>query len=341
MPRPKVTVLLPVYNGERYLREAVDSILTQTAPDLQLLAIDDGSTDGTAEVLSSYRDPRVRVHTHRANRGLIATLNEGLELAEGIYLARMDADDVAHPERLARQTRYLDAHPEVAIVGSDARSFGGGTSSWAVPCDAASVRARLLFGCALAHSSVVLRPDLLRREGLRYDPGYPLAEDYALWVAVAERAPVVNLPDKLMRIRLHEQSVSRVHRPEQLRSVRRIRAGQLERLGLRFTDAELDLHEEIATGVFTPSAELLDRADVWLRRVAGLGPRLGPGGDAALVRESAFRWARLCRRSRRLGLVALRRFLASPLHRQAPAVSKAEVALGALAGALRPGAGPA
>jgi glycosyltransferase involved in cell wall biosynthesis len=313
----------------------VDSILAQTDPDLELLVIDDGSRDRTAEILASYRDPRVRVHTHAVNRGLVATLNEGLDLADGKYLARLDADDVAHPRRFARQTAFLDAHPEIAVLGSDARNFGTGTSSWRVPLEHATIRARLLFQNAFAHSAIMLRPDVLRREGLRYDPTFPLAEDYALWVAVAERAGVANLPEKLVRFRMHPESVSHVGRPEQRRSVRRIRADQLARLGVEADEVALDLHEAIATGVFTPSAEFLDRADAWIQGLRAFGARLGPGGEAALVRETAFRWGRVCRRSRTLGLFALRRFRASPLHREAPAITKAEVAFGAVAGALR------
>jgi hypothetical protein len=333
---PRVTVLLPVFNGEAYLRESMDSILGQTWRDLELLVIDDGSRDGSAAIAASYEDARVRLHRNAQNLGVVATLNEGLELARGEYLARMDADDVAHPRRLERQVRYLDAHPEVAALGTAVRNFGEVRSSWTLKADPPAVRARLLFECAMCHPTVTLRLEVLRRHGLRYDSAYPHAEDWALWVAIAEWAAAANLPERLLRYRTHPQQVSKTENVAQLRTIRRIFAVQLARLGIEASEADLDLHQGIASGVFAASADFLDRADAWLRRIAGAAGALPAADAAALSEEAAFRWARACRRSRRLGLFALRRFRASPLHRGAPTSTKLQVALGALAGTIAP-----
>jgi glycosyltransferase involved in cell wall biosynthesis len=333
---PRVTVLLPVYDGEAYLREAMDSILGQTWRDLELLVTDDGSRDRSAEIVASYGDPRVRLHRHERNMGLVPTLNEGLDLARGEYLARMDADDVAHPERLARQVGHLDAHPELAALGTGVRNFGEVRSSWTLKHEPPAVRARLLFECALCHPTVMLRLSTVRRLGLRYDAAYPHAEDWALWVAVAERAAAANLREELLRYRAHPTQVSKTQNPGQLRSVRKLQADQLSRLGIQATEAELDLHGEIARGIFAATPEFLDRADAWLRHLAEAGRILPPADAAALRAEAAFRWARVCRRSRRLGLAALRRFRASPLHREAPRSTRLQVLAAAIAGALAP-----
>lgn len=114
---PIVTVLLPVYNGERYLREAVESILTQTLESFELLIVDDGSTDGTAAICRSFTDPRVRVHRYEENAGVIFALNSGIDLIATKYVARMDADDVALPNRLARQVAFLESRPDLAACG--------------------------------------------------------------------------------------------------------------------------------------------------------------------------------------------------------------------------------
>jgi glycosyltransferase involved in cell wall biosynthesis len=325
---------MPVFDGEAYLREAMDSILAQTLPELELLVIDDGSRDSSAEIAASYRDPRVRVVRHAANQGLIRTLNEGLASVRTEYVARMDADDVAHPRRIAAQVRYMDAHPDVAALGTGVRNFGETRRSWTLERDHAAVRARLLFECALNHPSVMLRPELLRRHGLRYDSSYPHAEDWALWVALAERAAVANLPRCLVRYRTHPGQVTTVFNRAQADSIRKIFRAQLAGLGIDASERDLDLHALAASGVFAPSAALLDDVEAWLRRIAAAAPAWPPPFDRALAIEVSYRWARVCRRSRALGLLALRRFHASPLHRDAPWRTKAQLALGALARAL-------
>jgi glycosyltransferase involved in cell wall biosynthesis len=339
MASPKVTVLMPVWNCEPWVAEAAGSILRQDLRDLELLVVDDGSTDRSVEILEGLRDPRVRIHRHASNQGIIATLNEGLELARGEYVARMDGDDVSLPGRLSRQAAYLDAHPHVAVLGGEVVNMGTDTHTWRVPCDPAGVRARLLFSNPIAHAAVMLRPAALRAAGLRYDSAYPHAEDYALWVAVAERAgaAIANVPEKVLNFRMHPGSISHVKRDAQRATVRRIRAEQLRRLGLAPTEADLDLHDALAEAVSPGTAEFLARADAWLLGLREAGRSLGPEVSAALAAETGWRWGRICRRSRRLGLEAVRRFRASPLHRDAPALTRAEVLLGGIAGALHLG----
>lgn len=331
---PRVTVLLPVRDGEAYLREAIDSILVQTFRDLELLVIDDGSKDRSAQIVSSYADRRVRLRRHERNVGLIPTLNEGLDHARGEYVARIDADDIAHPSRLERQVHYLDAHPEVAALGTGVRNFGEVRNSWTLQVQPPAVKARLMFECAIPHPSVMLRMETLRSHGLRYDLRYPHAEDWGLWIALAERARLSNLPQQLLRYRAHSRQVTKTENVEQLRSIRLIFSEQLARVGVAATEGELELHRQIASGVFTPSPEFLDRADAWLRRVTDAARALPNGDASALVDEAAFRWARVCRRSRRLGLFALRRFRASPLATAAPTSTKLQVVLGALYGSM-------
>ena len=119
---PKITVLMPVYNGEKYLRESVDSILNQTFTDFELLIINDGSTDSSMEILNSYSDSRIRIVTNEVNLRLIKTLNKGIDLATGEYIARMDCDDIADPKRLEIQLQYMEKHPDVAVCGTGVKA---------------------------------------------------------------------------------------------------------------------------------------------------------------------------------------------------------------------------
>lgn len=209
---PKVTVLLPVYNSARFLGDALDSILAQTWVDFEILAIDDGSTDESLAILQACQDPRLRIIEHPHNRGLIASLNEGIAEAGGQYIARMDADDRMTPERLAEQVAFLEAEPEVAVVGTFVEFInvdGEVTGSWntdrATP-DEASISAMLPRTNCLAHPSVMIRRSALG--GLRYDPRQPGAEDWDLWLRMRARGlRIAKLPKVLLQYRVHAGSI--------------------------------------------------------------------------------------------------------------------------------------
>ncbi len=220
---PTVSVLMPVYNGGRYLRPAVASVLAQTFADFELLAMDDGSSDDSAAVLNGYAsaDPRVRV-VSRPNRGLVHTLNEGLALARGRYVARMDADDVCRPDRLAKQVAYLDAHPDCVLVGSRVlvtdpdglpiRHMADERTHEAID------HAHLNRGWPVVHPAVTMRLDAVKRVGLYRDP-YNTLEDTDLFLRLAEVGRLTNLPDVLLEYRQHFGSVThtRAARQHELR----------------------------------------------------------------------------------------------------------------------------
>ncbi|HMP05365.1 MAG TPA: glycosyltransferase family 2 protein [Lacipirellulaceae bacterium] len=164
---PRVSVLMTVYNGMPFLPEAVESLFAQTLSDFELVVVDDGSTDGTGEYLASVTDPRLRVIT-RENGGTSAAANQGLTACVGEYVARMDADDVSLPTRLAEQAAYLDAHPEVGLVGVQMAPLGerGVGRSLALPTSHRAIDDALMAGRhGLGHSCIMFRAELLRRLG--------------------------------------------------------------------------------------------------------------------------------------------------------------------------------
>lgn len=209
---PTVTVLLPVYNAAPFLQATLDSILAQTFTDFELLAIDDGSSDDGSAILKACSDPRLRIITHARNRGLIASLNEGIEGTRGRYIARMDADDLMLPERLARQVTFLDTHPDVAAVAAFVETMnaeGEVTGVWdidrATP-DEASVAAMLPRTNCIAHPTVMLRRSALG--DLRYDPRQHGAEDWDLWLRMRSRGlRIAKLPEVLLQYRQHAGSM--------------------------------------------------------------------------------------------------------------------------------------
>jgi len=207
---PKVSVVMSVYNGERFLREAIDSILAQTFTDWEFIVVDDGSTDATPAILRSYGD-RLCVHT-QSNKGLTRALNIGLSLARGEYIARMDADDIAEPERLEMQVAYLDDHPQVGLVGTayyEIDEQGNILRMVTMPLEDAEIRRALAKFNPFMHASVMFRRSLIEMWGPYTERELFWAfQDYEMWVRLAQHCQVANLPQPLMRRRLQGRNLS-------------------------------------------------------------------------------------------------------------------------------------
>lgn len=216
--KPAVSVVMSVYNGERWLREAVDSILNQTLRDLEFIIINDGSKDGTLEILKGYTDPRIRL-VSRENRGLISSLNEGIDLARAEYVARMDCDDVSMPERLALEARYLDEHPEVSLVFARTRMAAPDHEYTTNPQFTDSTLPPILLEDNIfAHGSVMYRKSAVVAAG-KYSHDFPSAEDRALWLQLAwsgHKFRVIDQP--LYYYRIHPSQVCATMHPTQMRS---------------------------------------------------------------------------------------------------------------------------
>ncbi|MEV0294819.1 glycosyltransferase family A protein [Nocardia sp. NPDC050710] len=207
---PEVTVLIPAYNAEPYLAEAIDSVLAQDFRDLELLVIDDGSTDRTARIATGYTDPRVEV-VRLPHAGVVAAANHGLDRARGRFVARLDADDVMRPGRLAAQVAFLHRRPRVVAVGTDYRLIGAARGRVRMPRSDRACRQRLLLSSCFAHSSVLLRAEALTAHGVRYRSATGgLGEDYALWCELAAHGAFANLPIHGLDYRVHNTQATQV-----------------------------------------------------------------------------------------------------------------------------------
>lgn len=208
---PRVTVLMPAYNAAPYVAQAVNSVLRQTFTDFELLVIEDGSTDDTRAVLDRYHDPRLRLELRDANAGLVVRLNEGLALARGTLIARLDADDVAHPSRLARQVEAFERDPSVTILGGHAVniSAGGTYSSMALyPETRPEILWASCFDSPFNHSAVTFRRDAVLAQG-GYDESCTYAEDYELWSRLIRAGLLgLNLPVALAAYRHHTNQMT-------------------------------------------------------------------------------------------------------------------------------------
>jgi hypothetical protein len=208
---PEISVVIPVYNSARYLAETIESTLSQSFTDWELVAVDDGSTDASGEILAEYAaaDPRVVVH-RQENAGVGAALNKGLELARAPLVARLDADDLSLPGRLERQHRFLRDHPEVGMVGGQAAIIdldGREVAEARYPLDDAAIREQLKRTTAFIHSSVMIRRSVLDRTG-GYRSPFDGAEDLDLWLRVAACTQLAHLPEKVVAYRIHPDQAS-------------------------------------------------------------------------------------------------------------------------------------
>ena len=221
---PLISVLMPVYNAEKYLREAIDSILNQTFSDFEFLIIDDGSSDSTSNIIESYTDPRIRLFKNKKNLGLIATLNKGVSLAKGKYIARMDADDISHPSRLARQFEYLSQHSEVGVLGAAVQIIddsGNASDKSRPPTSHGVIRWHLCFSDPIVHPSVMIRRSVFNKVG-GYSSDMLHAEDYDLWRRLSNVTRLANMNDVLLFLRKHKNSISSTYSSMQRKNSIRI-----------------------------------------------------------------------------------------------------------------------
>lgn len=338
-----VTVLMPVYNGAVHLREAVGSILGQTFTDFEFLIIDDGSTDGSGEILEDYarRDSRIQL-VRRENRGLVATLNEGLNLARAPLVARMDADDVSLPQRLRLQVDYMRATPDVAAVGCAIRLIdpeGAPLSDVRYPTDPEQVALRMRDVCSLAHPAVVMRREFVAKAG-GYRAVCRHAEDLDLWLRLLEHgARLANFDEVLLLYRQHGGSVTSRHALNQaLAATAILEAARQRREGrpdpLEDLEPPLELERLLAAFDNSPRDGYLFRTRL-LRHVLDAHPALDKD-TARLVLELQGQSTRLAGHGERMdirlpmlaALCSLRgrqwlagaRFLGSALSSDAPGV---------------------
>jgi glycosyltransferase involved in cell wall biosynthesis len=217
--QPLVTVLLPVYNGEPFLGEAIDSIIHQTFTAWRLLILNDASTDRSLALAQSYTDSRIIIVNNPANLGLTATLNKGIDLTHTRYLARMDADDRCLPERFAKQVAYMEEHPEVGVCGTWLEYLESGLIIRRPTAHRKFLHFMLTKGCPFFHPTVLLRTAIIKEHCLYYDPAYEPAEDFELWARLIKITQFANLPEILLQYRAHPNQIStRRHQEQQLKT---------------------------------------------------------------------------------------------------------------------------
>jgi len=310
---PKVSVVLPVYNVAAHIQQTIESLLRQTFTDFELLVLDDCSTDDTVAKVNAISDPRLRLIRNSHNLGRAGTDNAALEHVTGEYLAKMDGDDICHPERLAKQVAFLDQHPAVNVVGSFMQNFGADTYLNRYPADPAAARVLTLFTLPTGNPPMMLRASLFKEQGLRYDAKLRQTEDYDFCARYIRQLTIATIQEPLVQYRVPVRTQKHAILSERESVSDRVREQLLRTWGIPFTARELHVYNTIAMLERPPGDVTLAEAEAWLRKLLAFNEQQPLFEPAALRRGLSERWFEVCYTYPQPRLGALRQFKRSPL----------------------------
>lgn len=292
---------MPVYKGDEYLSEAVDSILNQTFPDFEFIIICDDPTEETRCILDKYqqKDSRIKIY-YQKRQGLVNSLNRGFSLATGEYIARMDADDISLPIRFQKQVEFMDNSPEIGICGTWVKTIGEiPRHVWKHPCDHETIKSRMLFETVIAHPSIIARKEIFSKKGFAYIQGEVYAEDYGLWVRAAKEIKLANIPKILIHYRIHESTSDKSRQ----RSVaNNIRLAQIRELGINPTKEEFEVHEALSCYEIGHNRKLILQVSFWLEKLINANLEMKIYPEPAFSAVLGHYWYHACNASTYLGL---------------------------------------
>ena len=317
---PEVTVLMPVYNGERYLRESIDSILNQTFTDYEFLIIDDASTDSSRDIILSYDDQRMKLIENEQNIGQSESLNIGFHETQGKYIARMDQDDVSLPLRLEKQVCFMDEHAEVGVCGTYVRFVNDKDRRISHPylrepmLSNNELKAQLLFSPCFQHPTVMIRSKILLNHEIKYEKEYEPAEDYWMWNQLSAVTEYRNIPEILLKLREHKRQRSRVDMRKQFLGADMVRKQVLQTLFSGKSTKRYELrHMMISRFEHLTGLNDLTDAEEWLCSVLDVNKASKRYDHIALQKVISSVWYYLCMNSTHLGPRVFKRYYSSPL----------------------------
>lgn len=235
---------MPVYNSELYIKEAIDSILNQTFSDFELIIIDDASTDKSVEIIQSYSDSRIHLHVKPQNSGLTKSLNYGISIAKGEYIARMDSDDISLPTRFQKQVEILDHNSNIIVCGTAYQFIGSETVIYN-PSKYENIKVGLLRDSCIGHPTVMIRKSVLEVNSILYDENMEMAEDYDLWVRLLQFGELFNFPEILLQYRIHNNQVSNVKYELQMQKATICRINLLSYININFSENEKNVFSKL------------------------------------------------------------------------------------------------
>jgi len=301
MISPLVTILMPVYNSQTYLQESIDSMLGQSYKNFEFIIVDDGSKDKSNNIIKKYSDKRIKLITHKTNLGIVASLNEGLAIAKGKYIIRMDSDDISFPDRLKTQVDFMESNPEVGVCGSWIEVFGTSNYIWRPPTSHEEIKVLLFVESALAHPSVCIRREILTKYELQYDKKYQYVEDYKLWIELSKITKLANVPAVLLKYRTHNTQIGQLQGATQANVKNNLSIEILKNLIPQLSESEELLHQIAMSWPKLTSYKKLGQLREWYEKLV-LSNEMSSIYDKKLFRNKiAERWVGVCYLAEGLG----------------------------------------
>jgi len=311
---PTVSVILPVFNAEIYLQEAIESILNQTYRDFEFIIICDGSTIKTRSIIDCYLKLDERLHVIYREKGtLVSALNQGISIAKGKYIARMDADDISFPSRLKIQVDFMEAHPDIGVCGTWLISEGRERAKREYPVENNWIKSELFFSCPIPHPTVIMRRSILSYPEVRYNEWYECAEDFGLWVDCMDITQFSNIDKILLKYRVHVDAVSKKNRDKQEDTVNKIRLLLVKKLKIEPTPKEFEIHRRICDKRFSTNPEVLSSVQTWLTKILSKNKEEKIFPEQEFAATIAQKWYEWCVNSTPNGKSAWEQFWESPL----------------------------
>jgi len=294
-----ISVIMPVYNAERYVYQAIDSVLNQTYKNIELIVINDGSTDNSKQIIQSINDLRIKYIDNDENSGIVFSRNRGVKLAKGNFVGMVDADDIVHPEKFEQQINFLNQNPDFGMVGSwvrfineDGNRLSGG---WKLKAPPAMITSIMLFKNYFLQSAVLYRTSCLNK--FSFEDGFDILEDYLIWFRILKECKAWNLPKYLVDYRVHGQGVTKKHDNERVEKEKRVFSIQLKEIGIDASDHELELHSLIRTDEPIKDIKTLKDIHLWLLKIKSSNKKSKQYNDKYLSKVVANRWLKACKKA--------------------------------------------
>lgn len=300
MNNPLVSVLMPAYNAEKYISEAIESILSQTYKNFELVIVNDGSEDQTENIIKSFQDKRIKYVNLKKNKGISEARNKCLELAQGKYLANLDSDDIALPTRLEKQVIFMKKNPNIAVCGSFAQQFGDTESLLIYPENSHQIKINLFFLKAwFCNSATMMRAKSIKN--LHYDENYIVGHDYHFWVKLIEDE-FANLPEILVKYRTSQTQITQKKQEEMWKETGLILENQIKNFIDNPSQEEINLHINYCLKKLEKGALNLKKLELWFEKILNTNSKKQRFYQKTLETDICQKWFVWCNKNSKFGL---------------------------------------